>query len=94
MAIAYAQYINCIDRQGNDSCGVCSSCIKFEKLAHPDLHFLYPTAKKDKSDKKVVSLDFIKDWRGLLTDKHQYITLPDWYEKISIEKKQAIINAR
>jgi len=94
MAIAYAQYINCKNKQGDDSCGECTSCVKYKKLAHPDLHFLYPTAKKDKSDKMVVSLDFIKEWREILLERNQYITLTDRYEKIKIERKQAIINAR
>jgi DNA polymerase-3 subunit delta' len=93
MAIAYAQYINCTDKQDQDSCGVCASCVKFEKLAHPDLHFLYPTAANKKIDKPV-SLDFIKEWRALLEEKKQYINLNNWYEKISIERKQAIINVR
>lgn len=93
LAIAYAQFINCKDRHGNDSCGVCPSCVKYNKLAHPDLHFLYPTAKTDKIDKPV-SLDFIKEWREMLIENNQYITLPEWYSKINIERKQAIINAR
>jgi len=94
MAIAYAQYINCNKKEGNDSCGVCPSCVKYEKLAHPDLHFLFPTAKKDNSDKQISSLDYLKEWREVLLEKHQYITLTDWYEKINIERKQAIINVR
>jgi len=93
MAVAYAQYINCRDKQGDDSCGVCPSCVKYAKLAHPDLHFLYPTARTDRVEKPV-SLDFIKEWRELLTEQKQYITLPDWYARINIERKQAIINAR
>ena len=43
LAIAYAQYLSCEDKQPDDSCGVCSSCRKYQKLAHPDLHFSYPT---------------------------------------------------
>jgi len=93
LAIAYAQYINCLNKQDNDSCGTCSSCVKFENLAHPDLHFLFPTAKTGKIDKPV-SNDFIKEWRELLKERSGYITLTDWYEKIGIERKQAIINAR
>lgn len=93
LAVAYAQYINCRNKQGNDSCGVCPSCVKYGKLAHPDLHFLYPTAKTDKVDKPV-SLDFVREWRELLIESGQYITLADWYAKINIERKQAIINAR
>lgn len=93
MAVAYAQYINCKDKKDGDSCGTCSSCVKFEKLAHPDLHFLYPTARTDRFDKPV-SANFVREWRELLIEKDQYITLTEWYEKINIERKQAIINAR
>ena len=42
LAVAYAQYVSCEDKQENDSCGVCSSCRKYQKLVHPDLHFSYP----------------------------------------------------
>lgn len=45
MAIAFAQYVSCLDRKDNDSCGVCSSCKKYAKLVHPDLHFVFPVVK-------------------------------------------------
>jgi DNA polymerase-3 subunit delta' len=93
LVIAYAQYINCSDKQENDSCGSCVSCQKYEKLVHPDLHFIYPTATTEKFEKPK-SKDFVADWRELLTEKKGYITLPDWLSKIGIEKKRAIINAR
>ena len=93
MALAYAQYINCTDKSDNDSCGKCPSCIKYEKLVHPDLHFMYPTAKTKEIDKPT-SNDFISQWRELLLEKKSYVKLPFWYEKIGIERKQAIINAR
>lgn len=93
MALAYAQFINCTNKRDNDSCGECPSCIKYEKLIHPDLHFIYPTATK-KGLEKPTSKDFIKQWRELLEDEKGYINLPMWYEKIGIERKQGIINAR
>ena len=93
LAIAYAQYINCSSKTEFDSCGQCPSCIKYEKLIHPDLHFIYPTAR-NKSVDKPTSNDFISQWRELLLKKKAYIKLPDWYEKINIERKQAIINSR
>lgn len=93
LAIAYAQYINCTSRTAEDSCGVCPSCIKYAKLVHPDLHFIFPTASTDKIDKPV-SLDFIAQWRELLLQSKGYVDLPAWYEKIGIERKQAIINTR
>ena len=45
LAIAYAQYVSCENKQEDDSCGVCSSCLKFQKLVHPDLHFVFPVVK-------------------------------------------------
>ena len=45
LALAYAQYISCTNRTEKDSCGVCPSCIKFQRKIHPDLHFVFPFAK-------------------------------------------------
>ena len=93
LALAYAQYINCRNRQNGDSCGECPSCIKYQKVAHPDLHFIYPTAAKKGIDKPRSS-DFIAAWRELLLERNAMISLYDWYKKIDIERKQAIINSR
>jgi len=94
LAIAYAQYINCQQRGPEDSCGMCPSCVKYAKLAHPDLHFIYPVAKtKEIDDKKPVSSLFLNHWRKLMVEKMGFISLFDWYEEIGIEKKQGIINA-
>jgi DNA polymerase-3 subunit delta' len=94
LALAYAQYINCRKRTPEDSCGECPSCKKYSKLIHPDLHFIYPINKtKEVDDKKIFSKDFIIPWREFLLQNNYYVSLPDWYEKIGIEKKQGMINA-
>jgi DNA polymerase III subunit delta' len=94
LALAYAQYINCRHRTADDSCGECPSCKKYSKLIHPDLHFIYPINKtKEVDEKKVFSKDFIVPWREFLQQNNYYVSLPDWYEKIGIEKKQGMINA-
>ena len=62
IAIAYARYLCCTHRNGEDACGECPSCKKFDKLAHPDLHFVFPVIKK-KSGKDTVSDDFLPEWR-------------------------------
>ncbi len=94
LALAYAQYINCRKRTSEDSCGECPSCKKYSKLIHPDLHFIYPINKtKEVDDKKIFSKDFIAPWREFLQENSYYVSLPDWYEKIGIEKKQGMINA-
>ncbi|MDP4281146.1 MAG: DNA polymerase III subunit delta [Bacteroidota bacterium] len=100
LAIAYAQYINCSNRKDlsnkgpllGDSCGECPSCIQFQKMVHPDLHFIYPVATTKKVTRKARSIDFIAEWREFLLKNDYHVTLPDWYEHIGIENKQGIIN--
>ncbi len=92
IAIAYAQYINCENRTEEDSCGECPSCIKYQNLAHPDLHFIYPVANKKGS--ACTSSDFATEWRELLLENNQLITLEEWHQKINIESQRTIINTR
>lgn len=42
LALAYAHYVCCPHRSAEDACGECPTCAKWNKLAHPDLHFLFP----------------------------------------------------
>ncbi|MBE0637211.1 MAG: DNA polymerase III subunit delta [Bacteroidales bacterium] len=94
LAIAYAQFINCRDKQKiehGDSCGKCPSCIKYNKLIHPDLHFVFPVAGSD-SGKKYISSMFFREWREFLIENSYYVSLNDWYTKIAIERRQAAIN--
>jgi DNA polymerase-3 subunit delta' len=88
MAIAYAQYINCLDKQGDDSCGICSSCRKYERYIHPDLHFSYPFfASKDAR----IAVDVLDEWRSMLLED-AYFDMDIWRSKLSADNKQANIN--
>lgn len=93
MALAYAQYISCIDRKEDDSCGVCPSCRKYAKLIHPDLHFVFPVVTTKEITKDPVSDDFIAAWRMIVIE-NPYLTLFQWYENIGVENKQGIISVR
>ena len=88
LAVAYAQYVSCEDKQPDDSCGACSSCRKYQKLAHPDLHFSYPFFAKDKND---TALSFIEQWREALL-ANPYLSLDLWRGYLDAENKQANIN--
>jgi DNA polymerase-3 subunit delta' len=88
LALAYAQYLSCEDKQPDDSCGVCSSCRKYQKLMHPDLHFSYPFFAKDKND---TALSFIEQWRDALL-ANPYLSLDIWRGYLEAENKQANIN--
>jgi DNA polymerase III subunit delta' len=91
LAIAYAQYMCCKDPSDEDSCGTCPSCIKYGKLAHPDLHFVFPIVKLQKGSDNTVSDDFIHQWREAVLS-NPYISENQWYEVIGAENKQGIIS--
>lgn len=101
LAIAYAQFISCTNRQfygsesslAGDSCGVCPSCVKYNKLVHPDIHFFYPVTTTKDVKSKPKSIDFVQAWRETLIGNDYYLSLNDWYETIGVENKQGIINA-
>ncbi|WP_100339630.1 DNA polymerase III subunit [Mucilaginibacter auburnensis] len=88
LAVAYAQYLCCLDRQEDDSCGECSSCRKYQKLMHPDLHFSYPFFAKHKEDTAVT---FIEQWREAFLS-NPYLGLDNWRGYLDADNKQANIN--
>ena len=88
LAVAYAQYISCENKQADDSCGECSSCRKYQKLMHPDLHFSYPFFAKHKDD---TALTFIEQWRAAFLT-NPYLNLDIWRSYLDAENKQANIN--
>lgn len=91
MALAYAQYINCTNRGPEDSCGACPSCLKYAKLAHPDLHFIFPVAKTA-GVKKSGSNEFLTEWRNYLLERQAYVTLDEWHQRLDLENKQGTIH--
>lgn len=91
LAIAYAQFLTCTNKSNDDSCGLCSSCKQFRSFNYPDLHFVYPVAKTQKSGDKPKSVDFIYEWKELI-DSEKYFSLFRWLEFLGIENKQAQIS--
>ena len=92
MAIAYAQYISCRNRTETDSCGVCPSCHKYNKLAHPDLHFVFPIFNAPKFSKPVCD-DFIGQWREMVLND-PYFDLGSWLTFIEADNAQGLIYER
>lgn len=92
LALAYARYICCPHRTEEEACGKCPSCVKWEKLTHPDLHFMFPMVKNAKGKKEVCD-DYIADWRRMLLNG-TYFTLNHWLNEMGAENGQAIIYAK
>ena len=85
LAIAYAQYILCTDKKEHDSCGVCPSCQKINKLQHPDVHFYYPLPGKDYIEKSSAH------WSNLLSQNDAHVSLEAWGQELEAENKQFTI---
>jgi DNA polymerase-3 subunit delta' len=90
IVIAFAQYLACENKSDNDSCGTCSSCIKFLKLIHPDLHFSMPVNWEKPTD-ELHSQPFLEKWRNALLN-NPYFGIDQWVDAIDIGNKQPFIS--
>ncbi len=85
LAIAFAQYTLCENKQNGESCGRCRSCIKVSKFIHPDVHYSYPTVGS-----KMISTNFIKEWKAAL-EENPYMNVNQWLKKLGADNKQGNI---
>ncbi|MDD2526304.1 MAG: DNA polymerase III subunit delta [Bacteroidales bacterium] len=92
LGLALARYLDCTHRVDGDACGVCPSCLKFNKLAHPDLHFVFPIYKDSKRKKERCD-DYISEWRQMVLE-NPYFNMEMWLKSIKAENSQAIIYAQ
>ncbi|MEZ4996602.1 MAG: DNA polymerase III subunit delta' [Bacteroidales bacterium] len=89
LALAFARYVSCENRTAEDACGVCPSCVKYDRLIHPDLHFVFPVIKK-KSGTEPVSDTFISQWRAMVL-RSAWFSLSTWTEAMEVANEQALI---
>ena len=76
LAIAYARYICCENRGEQDACGICPTCVKFNKLVHPDVHFVFPIVKKGKKEVYALALsNEIVENIASYYDKDKFMTI-------------------
>ena len=92
LALAFIAYLNCQNRLEDDACSQCASCLKMQKLIHPDVKFVFPTSStKHITGKDVVSVTFLKTWRTFL-HTHPYGHASDWSYHLNSESKQLSIS--
>ena len=90
LVLSYAKEILCHSfTKGSDEFIACKN--KIEKLAHPDLHFVYPVNTNENIKKNPISDNFSSEWRKFVL-KNPYASLYNWYQFIGIEKKQGNIS--
>jgi len=90
LAIAYAQYILCNNSDGENITGDHACNLKFDKLAHPDLHFAFPVATTSNVKRHPVSDLFLEEWRQFIAN-NPYGDVLDWFQQLGIENKQGQI---
>ena len=92
MALALAQRLLCQHPTAtNDACGACPACGMTQKLAHPDLHFIFPTIKPTGQKSVVLSDQFLPEWRKQVAQS-PYFSRQSWLNSMGVEKQQSVIN--
>ncbi|MDX5339702.1 MAG: hypothetical protein LPK25_11785 [Cyclobacteriaceae bacterium] len=96
LALALATYLFCESKNGQDSCGACSSCQRMKKLILPDLNFAFPvvaTGKEEEKeeDEKDAKIDILSNWRKFVFE-HPYGNVHDFIYFNGFEKKQLNIS--
>lgn len=87
LALAYVQYLNCMNRRDGDSCGECPNCRQIEALAHPDVHFVFPVNKQGKKSGEAVRSDeFLPLWRSIFAETGGYFSPRDWFDRLDLGK--------
>ncbi len=86
LVLGFIQYLFCTNRLTDDSCGMCHSCLKNQKLEHPDVHYTFPVVLA--IDKK--SNYFLSTWREII-QKISYFNLNKWNNEIDEKGRQSII---
>ncbi|PLX13833.1 MAG: DNA polymerase III subunit delta' [Marinilabiliales bacterium] len=94
MALAFAQYVNCKNPSETDSCGVCPSCIKFQKNSHADIHFYFPNNTTNSVKKNPESVLLLNYWREYLKTCDNYAQSSEWFNFLGVGNKQGSINVR
>lgn len=90
LALSYANEILC--QSYDEKSDAYTSCKnKVNKLAHPDLHFVFPVNTNEGVKKNPISDNFASSWRDFVLN-NSYSSLYDWYQFIGIEKKQGNIS--
>ena len=75
MALALATRLLCEEPTAEgEPCHTCHQCAMTQKLAHPDLHFIFPNVKPEGTARTVVSDDFLPEWRKQVQES-PYFTL-------------------
>lgn len=92
LALSFSALLLCETPNENDACKSCSSCVKYEKLQHPDLHLSFPI-HLSKAEHSETSDDRRELFVSSL-DKFKCIGKKTWYSTMGNENKQGVIGVK
>ena len=92
LALAVAMGCHLLRSSAGGNATTANTEAMLKNLAHPDLHFTYPTVKLPGmgSEHQPVSDDFAREWHDLLT-RSPYFSLDQWLNAMGATTQQAII---
>ena len=89
LALALASYLYCEAKTDTDSCGICGSCQRMNKLILPDLSFAFPVVASSKEEEggEEEKSDVLGNWRKFVLSQ-PYGNVHDFIYFNGFEKKQ------
>lgn len=91
LALAFAQRLLCNQPAADgEACDTCAACRMVHKLAHPDLHFIFPVFKPAGQSSAAVSDQFLPRWREQLAET-PYFSRQDWLRRLGVQNQQSLI---
>ncbi|WP_425389827.1 ATP-binding protein [Ekhidna sp.] len=91
MALGYASYLMCENKQEADSCGSCPNCVRIKKLVHPDIHLHFPKISANESKYDKVIAEAIPRFREFVIET-PFGDLESWTRKYGQENKNLLIS--
>lgn len=91
IALNFVKYLFCTDKKDGAPCGKCSNCSMVEHLAHPDLHFAFPTNTAGGQSKKKSVEEYYPQWRELV-NSNRFFGEKELNAALGIDNKSGTIS--
>lgn len=92
LAIAWAQYINCLAPTEEDSCGECRYCKMIQQLAHPDVHFVLPVVRA--AGEEAPSDNFLPLFRQMVEEEGPFFDYESWLLYLKADNSRPTIYSK
>lgn len=91
IALDFIKYLFCKDKKNGAPCGKCNNCSMIDHLAHPDLHFAFPTNTAGGQNKKKSVEEYYPQWRELVK-RNRFFGERELNDALGIDNKSGTIS--